>query len=159
MDMMTLVRARKIAKALVDALGEDVTGLAGDVTELTGDLEDLGEDIVIVNEDGDIASKLIVNALRQHIWQSEDEALICEEGTKTLTNSRKFPFNDSQESVALAKRQRNTKYVVITEVTTVAGNVGDVIVSDKQVNGFKLAFTGGASSVAIKYIVIGGIMK
>lgn len=159
MDMLTLARARKIAQALVNTLGEDVSGLAGDVTELTGDLDDLSADVVIVDADGDIASKLLINALRQHIWQNEAEALICEEGSKTLTNSRKFPFNNSQETVALAKTQRNTKYVVIAEVTTVAGNIGDVIVSDKQVNGFKLAFTGGASAATIKYLVIGGIIK
>ena len=159
MDMLTLARARKIAKALVDALGEDVTDLSGDVTELSGLLDDLGADVDVVNADGDIASKLLMNRLRQHIWKTEDEALICEEGTKTLTNTRKFPFNDSQQTVALVNTQRNTKYAVIAEITTIAGNTGDVTVSDKQVNGFKLAFTGGASAATIKYIVIGGIMK
>ena len=159
MDMLTLARARKIAKALVDALGEDVSDLSGDVTELTGLLDDLGADVDVVNADGDIASKLLMNALRQHIWTSEDEALICENGTATLTNSRKFPFNDSLKSVALANRQRNTQYVVIAEVVTVAGNIGDVVISDKQVNGFKMGFTGGAASATVNYIVIGGIIK
>lgn len=158
MDMLTLARAKKIAQALVDTLGEDVTDLAGDVTELTGDLEDLGADVVIVDADGDIASKLLINALRQHIWSSEDNAMICENGTATLTNSRKFPFNNSMSTIALANRQRNTKYVVIAEVVTVAGNIGDVVISDKQVNGFKMGFTGGAASATVNYIVIGGII-
>lgn len=120
-------------------------------------LDDLGADVDVVNADGDIASKLLMNALRQHIWKGEDEALICEEGTKSLTNTRRFPFNDSVQTVALVNTQRNTKYAVVTDVP--AGNVGDIIVSDKQVNGFKLAFTGGASAATIKYIVIGGIIK
>lgn len=152
MDVLTLVKAKKYAKALIDTLGEDVE-------ELEINVDELGDDLLIVNEDGDVASKLIVNALRQHIWQSEDEALICEDGTVTLTNTKKFPFNDSKKSVSLAKTQKNTKYVIIAEVTSVAGNVGDINVSDRLTNGFKMAFTGGAKSVTVKYYVIGGFIK
>ena len=152
MDMLTLVKAKKYAKALIDTLGEDVE-------ELEINVDELGDDLLIVNEDGDVASKLIVNALRQHIWQSEDEALICEDGSVTLTNTKKFPFNDSKKSVSLAKTQKNTKYVIIAEVTSIAGNVGDINVSDRLTNGFKMAFTGGAKSVTVKYYVIGGFIK
>ena len=152
MDMLTLVKAKKYAKALIDTLGEDVE-------ELEINVDELGDDLLIVDQDGDVASKLIVNALRQHIWQSEDEALICEDGTVTLTNTKKFPFNDSKKSVSLAKTQKNTKYVIIAEVTSVAGNVGDINVSDRLTNGFKMAFTGGAKSVTVKYYVIGGFIK
>ena len=152
MDMLTLVKAKKYAKALIDTLGEDVE-------ELEINVDELGDDLLIVNEDGDVASKLIVNALRQHIWQSEDEALICEDGSVTLTNTKKFPFNDSKKSVSLAKTQKNTKYVIIAEVTSIAGNVGDINVSDRLTNGFKLAFTGSAKSVTVKYYVIGGFIK
>lgn len=152
MDMLTLVKAKKYAKALIDTLGEDVE-------ELEINVDELGDDLLIVNEDGDVASKLIVNALRQHIWQSEDEELTCEDGSVTLTNTKKFPFNDSKKSVSLAKTQKNTKYVIIAEVTSVAGNVGDINVSDRLTNGFKMAFTGGAKSVTVKYYVIGGFIK
>ena len=152
MDITTLVTAKKYAKALLDTLGEEVT-------ELEDDVEDLSGDVLIVDQDGDMASKLIINRLRQHIWQNEDDALICEEGTKTLTNTKKFPFNDSKASVSLAKTQKNTKYVIIAEVPTVAGNIGDIVVSDKLTNGFKIAFTGGAKSVTVKYYVIGGFIK
>lgn len=145
MDIITLAQAKKYAKALNDAL--------------EGDVEGLDSDLFIVNEDGDLASKLLVNALRQHIWQSEADAMICEEGTVTLTNTKKFPFNDSRVTVALQKTQRNLKYIVIAEVTTVAGNIGEVSVTDKQVNGFKIEFTGGARTATIKFYVIGGFMK
>ena len=84
---------------------------------------------------------------------------MCEEGTKTLTNTKKFPFNDSKTSVSLAKAQKNTKYMILAEVSTVAGNIGEIVVSDKLTNGFKLAFTGGAKSVTVKYYVIGGFIK
>lgn len=152
MDMLTLAKAKKYAKALIDTLGEDVE-------ELGINVDELGDDLLIVDEDGDVASKLLINALRQHIWQSEDEELTCEDGSVTLTNTKKFPFNDSKKSVSLAKTQKNTKYVIIAEVTSVAGNVGDINVSDRLTNGFKMAFTGGAKSVTVKYYVIGGFIK
>lgn len=156
MDVLTLARAKKVAQELVAAVNGDVDDLEKVVEDLSLDLAALVTDTDVINEDGDIASTLIINRLRQHIWQNEDEALICEEGTVTLSNSQKFPFNDSRVSVALAKTQKDTKYVVVTDVQTVAGNIGDVTVTDKQVNGFKIGYSGGAASVTVKYYVIGG---
>ncbi len=162
MDVLTLAKAKKYAKALVDTLEINTEELEEGLKDLD-DLKDLvdgiDDDLLIVNEDGDVASKLIINVLRQHMWQNEDDALICEEGTKTLTNTKRFPFNDSKASVSLAKTQKNTKYVIIAEPSTVAGNIGDINVSDRLTNGFKLAFTGSAKSVTVKYYVIGGFIK
>ena len=156
MDVLTLARAKKVAQELVAAVSGDVDDLEKVVEDLSLDLAALVTDTDVINEDGDIASTLIINRLRQHIWQNEDEALICEEGTVTLTNTQKFPFNDSRVTVALANTQKDTKYVVVTDVQTVAGNIGDVTVTDKQVNGFKIGYSGGAASVTVKYYVIGG---
>lgn len=156
MDVLTLARAKKVAQELVAAVSGDVDDLEKVVEDLSLDLAALVTDTDVINEDGDIASTLIINRLRQHIWQNEDEALICEEGTVTLSNTQKFPFNDSRVTVALAKTQKDTKYVVVTDVQTVAGNIGDVTVTDKQVNGFKIGYSGGAASVTVKYYVIGG---
>ena len=36
--------------------------------------------------------------------------------------------------------------------------VGEAVATDKQVNGFKLAYTGSAKSAVVEYIVIGGII-
>ena len=162
MDVLTLAKAKKYAKALVDTLeinAEELEEGLKDLDDLKGLVDGIDDDLLIVNEDGDVASKLIINALRQHMWQNEDDALICEEGTKTLTNTKRFPFNDSKASVSLAKTQKNTKYVIIAEPSTVAGNIGDINVSDRLTNGFKLAFTGSAKSVTVKYYVIGGFIK
>ena len=159
MDIITLAQAKKYAQALINTLGEEVGELDEAVQGLGNDVEGIEGDILIVNEDGDVASKLILNRLRQHIWQNEDDALICEVGTKTLTNTKKFPFNDSKTTIALTKTQKNLQYVIIAEVSTVAGNIGEIVVSDKQVNGFKMAFTGGAKTVTVKYYVIGGFIK
>ncbi len=75
-------------------------------------------------------------------------------GTATLTNALEFPFNGSQQTVSLATAQDNTLYDVETEVVSSVGSVGEIEVSDRQVNGFKLAYTGGASSATIAWTVI-----
>lgn len=110
------------------------------------------------NQDAKIASALILNALRQIGWRTEDleKATVQEVGTKTLTNSRKFPFNNSQSSVALAKTRDNLNYIVVIVSVTGSGNIGEVEVTDRLVNGFKLAFTGSAKSATVQYAVIGG---
>ena len=48
---------------------------------------------------------------------------------------------------------------MITEVISADGEVGNVIVTDKQLNGFKIAFTGSAKNVTIKYYVQGGMYQ
>ena len=144
MDMITYALAKKYAKELLD--------------QAEGDVDGLKKDLEIVDLDGDTASALIINALRQHIWQNEEDAPICEYGSVNLTNTGKFPFNNSQVTVALQNTQKNTKYAVIAD-DPVKGDVGDIVVSGKQTNGFKIEFTGSAASATVKYIVIGGIIE
>ena len=47
-------------------------------------------------------------------------------------------------------------YIVDAEIQGDTVNVGDIVVYDKQVNGFKVKFTGSAASVALKLYVHGG---
>lgn len=80
------------------------------------------------------------------------------EVTKTLTNSQTYPFNNSKTTVALpALRNNNGYYVVVETVSATGGAVGEFIVSDKLLNGFKLEYTGSASSVSVRCMVIGGM--
>lgn len=83
------------------------------------------------------------------------EGIIIED---TLTNTQKYPFNDSVKTLALGNENvRNNKdYTVIVEAEAADGFVGDVVVSDKMLNGFKIAYTGSASSVSVKCYVQGG---
>ena len=85
-----------------------------------------------------------------------EDLVICESGSITLNNSLVFPFNNSQTTIALSNTQLDTDYAVIAEVGN-QGNVGDITVFDKQVNGFKMAYTGSAASVTINYYVLGGL--
>lgn len=87
-------------------------------------------------------------------WISEHQ--IVQTGTKTLTNTLAFPFNNSKSTVALNPTKENTNYVVLPEVTAFQGNVGEIVISDKAVNGFAIAYTGSASTVTVKYTVLGG---
>lgn len=83
-----------------------------------------------------------------------------EEKTLTLTNNQVFPFNstvDSPVSVSLTKRRNHTDYQVDCEVTSHTGEVGEIIVSDKALNGFKISFDGSGTSVSLRIRVIGGL--
>ena len=144
MDMLTLKLALKLAENSGAQAEADVQALAAAVA---------AEDV-----DKDTAFELLLNAFRQHVWQNEDDAPVCEYGTATMTNTGKYPFNNSQVTVPLVNTQKNIKYAVVAEITSATGNPGEVVVSGKQTNGFKLAFTGSGSSAVVEYIVIGGII-
>ena len=79
-----------------------------------------------------------------------------ETGVVTLTNTEEFPFNNSMVSVALANERDNLNYLVEIVKIEPEGNPGEIEVTDRQVNGFKIGFTGSASSVKVTYAVIGG---
>ena len=81
-----------------------------------------------------------------------------EEKTVSLSNSASYPFNNSKTTVALSPARVTQNYTVETEVTNADGNVGEVDITDKQLNGFKVAFTGSAKSVTLKIKIRGGII-
>jgi len=78
--------------------------------------------------------------------------------TVTLTNTKRFPFNDSIMTVSLTTVRKTLNYDVDWEITSANGNVGDIIVCDKQLNGFKIAFDGSATSVTLKLRIKGGML-
>ena len=83
-------------------------------------------------------------------------SLASETGEITLTNSQKYPFNNSTKTVALKQKMDTTAYTVEADVLSSAGEVGRIVVSDKQLNGFKVSYTGSATSAKIKFFVKGG---
>ena len=101
------------------------------------------------------ALALLFNYARQQAWE-------VERGSVTLTNTDKAPFNNSKQSIALVTAKESTDYLVMCAVASYeakAGSVGEVVISDKLTNGFKMEFTGSTSSVTVNYVVIGGYMK
>ena len=76
-----------------------------------------------------------------------------------LTNTQAYPFNNSVKTIALTGEMiRLTKdYTVIVEAAPTGGHLGDVLISDKMLNGFKVAYTGSATSAHVKCYVQGGM--
>lgn len=75
----------------------------------------------------------------------------------TLTNNQEYPFNNSMKTVALKTERNHLDYTVTTEVLEYGGGcVGDIEVTEKLVNGFKVAYTGSAKEVKLKVFVKGG---
>jgi hypothetical protein len=117
--------------------------------------------------DAHVAHALLLQAFREKGWEDDDrldaleKATVQETGTVSLTNSQEFPFNNSKKTVALANVRDNLNYVVVVVSKTAAdgGNIGEIEISERQVNGFKIAFTGSSKSVTVVYAVIGGYDK
>jgi hypothetical protein len=78
-------------------------------------------------------------------------------GTAALKNTKQYPFNNSMQTIALQTVIDPSDYTVLTEILSADGEVGDITVSGKAINGFKLAYTGSARQAVIRYTVIGGL--
>lgn len=75
----------------------------------------------------------------------------------TLTNTKEYPFNNSKKTLALATPRGNLDYTVDVEVSTEdAGGIGEIKITDKQLNGFKIEHCGAAKEVKVKCTVRGG---
>lgn len=74
-----------------------------------------------------------------------------------LTNSMEYPFNNSVKTVALNRPRNNPDYTVTAEVMECSGgSAGDIEVTEKLVNGFKIGYTGSAKKAKLKVFVKGG---
>ena len=90
--------------------------------------------------------------IKQREAEEEEETILL-----TLTNSEQYPFNNSLNTVALKAERNNTEYAVTAEVLEYRGGcVGNIEVTEKLENGFKIAHTGSAEEVKLKITVKGG---
>ena len=85
------------------------------------------------------------------------DQVATEEKTVTLSNSQSYPFNNSTQTIALSTVRNFTDYTVEAEITDHDGNVGDVRIFDRMLNGFKVAYDGSAKSATIKLRIKGGM--
>lgn len=85
------------------------------------------------------------------------DQVAVETQTVELTNSGSYPFNNSAKTVSLRKTRNFSDYTVEAEVLDHKGNVGDVRVYDRLLNGFKVAFDGSAKKATIKLRIKGGM--
>lgn len=85
------------------------------------------------------------------------DQVATEEKTVTLTNTQRYPFNSSTQTIALSTVRNFTDYTVEAEITEHEGNVGEVRIFDRMLNGFKVAYDGSAKSATIKLRIKGGM--
>ena len=79
-------------------------------------------------------------------------------GICTLKNGSKWPFGINEVSVGLAKTRKNANYGVDVYVKSyTGGRLGDITVSGKLTNGFKLKHDGSAQTVVVVVRVTGGM--
>ena len=97
------------------------------------------------------AAMLLIAARQFAVAQAADVVEV------TLTNTASYPFNNSQQTVSLPNLRATTDYTVHAEILEHSGEVGDIIISDKLLNGFKVRYDGSATSATIKLIIKGGM--
>lgn len=91
---------------------------------------------------------------------SMDSEVMGEVRTITLTNTSAYPFNssvDNPQTIALRSTRKNLFYTVEAEVAEHDGEVGDIEISGKALNGFKIAYTGSGASVTLTVRIKGGM--
>ena len=100
-----------------------------------------------------------IEAIRAaRIAQQKAEGLEGVEILATLTNTLQFPFNNSQKTIPLPFNRNTKTYTIYVEILSVSGGgLGDITISDRLLNGFKLAHSGAATTVEVRCIVQGGM--
>lgn len=111
-------------------------------------------------ETGILGNNILGAYLLQHVMQQQRSLndLVGEIKEVTLTNSLDYPFNNSATTIALEHERDNLTYRVGVEVVEADGLVGDILVYDKALNGFKIRYTGSARNVTLRYYVTGGML-
>ena len=85
------------------------------------------------------------------------DQVATEEKAVTLSNSQSYPFNNSTQTIALSRVRNFTDYTVEAEITDHEGNVGEVRIFDRMLNGFKVAYDGSAKTATVKLRIKGGM--
>lgn len=117
--------------------------------------------------DANFAAQILAEGylqLRRQVEHDSSEIfaeILGETHTVTLTNSKAYPFNStvsSPVSVALNQNRKNLYYSVEATATKVSGGLlGDIHITDKALNGFKVSFDGSAKSVTLELKIKGGM--
>ncbi len=165
-------RLERTERAAADALetGEEIKFVAA--LTMFGNLQQQRENIAAFEETSEVTRDIQFIAAMTMFgnlqWQRQDEAqftmlseeTLGEEHEITLTNSKRYPFNSTMDNpitVALATRRRNLFYSVETEVVSHNGEVGEIHVTNKALNGFKISFDGPAKAVTLIVRIKGGM--
>lgn len=109
-----------------------------------------------INESNILANEMAVQVgqLKRDIKEIEGEI-----GLINLSNANKYPFNNSLKTIAIKKPKNNMDYRIELELVESDGPVENIRIRDKQLNGFKIEFSGSAKNVTVKYYIQGGLQK
>ena len=113
-------------------------------------------------EDADLRLLELAFAVRMNVVHTTqlDRILMEERHKVTLENTLAFPFNstvNSPATIALDKVRDNAEYSVEAEVLSHDGPVGEIEVTAKARNGFKISYSGSGASVTLLVKVKGGM--
>ena len=89
-----------------------------------------------------------------------DAEVLGETKTVTLANTAAYPFNstvDTPVTVALSTTRKNLYYTVEATVADHAGEVGNIHITNKALNGFKVSFDGSGKNVTLTLRIKGGM--
>ena len=98
-----------------------------------------------------VAAAMLLIAAGELQSQTEIERHVVE-----LKNTASYPFNNSTKTVSLAITRDNTDYTVDVDIQAHTGNVGEIQIYDKQLNGFKVKYDGSAESATLILRIKGG---
>lgn len=102
------------------------------------------------------------DALAAVLAQVQRQAMLSGAEFEVESGSATISPANTDNTISIVKLRNRTTYNVTVEVNSVSGGnyipVGDIIISGKQANGFKVKYTGTATSVTIRYHVQGGMV-
>lgn len=143
------------SKALEETVERNAT-----TTEAALSAEELrSADLAMAGKIYDLGNRYNQYHATEHEALMDAEAL-GEAQEVTLTNTLKLPFNStvrSPRTVALRQARKNLFYSVETEILEHTGPVGEITVSEKALNGFKISFSGSGTSVKLAVRIKGGM--
>lgn len=147
------------------ALKAKDTGFASDIAGLKATDATHTSNITALQtaaEDADLRLLELAFAVRMNVVHTTqlDRILMEERHKVTLENTLAFPFNstvNSPATIALDKVRDNAEYSVEAEVLSHNGPVGEIEVTAKARNGFKISCSGSGASVTLLVKVKGGM--
>ena len=125
------------------------------------------------NMEGGILENSLLLAEATRVLKEHDrdiEAMTGEMHVIYLYNTAKYPANNSKKTIALKQPRNNTDYIIAARVVSAvmpngvaidgdpAGTAGNIVVTDKLLNGFKVQYTGNAKEVTLEVEVQGGMI-
>lgn len=107
-----------------------------------------------ISEAHALAGLLVISAIHHNQAMRDTQGEVY---YVVLDNSEEYPFNNSKKTIPLRTQRNNVNYTIQPEIVAVSeGFMNGIEITDKLVNGFKVAFTGSAKQVALKLFVKGG---